>query len=110
MTELLPIPSERYPFVPGHRGVETSIAAAMAMIPCLGHLQRLTLATIKAAGVNGLTAHQTCDAMGFDRPTIQPRLSELRRKGLIIDSGRRRKNASRKAAIVWIVASEAVHG
>lgn len=99
-----------YPSAPGHRGVETSVAAAMALAPSLGHLQRLTLATITRAGKNGLTAHETCDTIGFDRAALQPRLSELRRKGLIIDSGRRRKNASRKAAIVWIATPEAAHG
>lgn len=40
--------------------------------------------------------------MGLDRWSIQSRPSELSRKGLIWDSGRRRLNATGKQAIVWI--------
>ena len=68
---------ERYPDYPGHRGVETSIAAAVDMAPKLGHLQKLTLATIRAAGEAGLTAHETVAIIGIAREAIQPRLSEL---------------------------------
>jgi hypothetical protein len=39
----------------------------------------------------------------MDRWSIQPRTSELRRKGLIRDSGKRRQNATGKSAIVWVV-------
>ena len=45
----------------------------------------------------------------MDRWSIQPRTSELRRKGLIRDSGRRRPNATGKRAIVWI-ASDLANG
>jgi hypothetical protein len=38
-----------YPLSPGHRGVETSVAAADAIAPHLGRLQQLTLATIAEA-------------------------------------------------------------
>lgn len=100
----------RYPDDPGHRGVETSVAAAEAIAPCLGNLQRLTLAAIRTAGSNGRTAHETCDTLVIDRAAIQPRLSELRRKGLIVDSGRRRKNASGKSAIVWTAGMAQVNG
>lgn len=63
------------------------------------------------AGLDGLTAHETADELGFDKMAIQPRLSELRRKGRIIDSGRRRDNAtSGKRAIVWVAADLAEAG
>jgi hypothetical protein len=99
--------TDRYPNHPGHRGVETSVEAAEALAPCLGNLQKRTLATIRAAGDAGLTAHETTHAIGFVREAIQPRLSELRRKRLIVDSGRRRKNLSGKKAIVWIATPQA---
>ena len=94
----------RYPDAPGHRGVETSIAAAEALAPKLGRLQRMTEATIREASWFGSTADETAARLEMDRWSIQPRISELRRKGLIRDSGRRRRNVTGKAAIVWIAA------
>jgi hypothetical protein len=40
----------------------------------------------------------------MDRWSIQPRTTELKRKGLIRDSGQRRPNSTGKQAIVWIAA------
>jgi hypothetical protein len=91
-----------YPDSPGHRSVPTSIEAADALAPQLGRLQRLALAAIKSRGALGLTADELAEALGLDRYSIQPRTSELRRKSLIVDSGLRRLNASRKRAIVWV--------
>ena len=62
----------------------------------------MTFATVLGAGLDGLTAHEASDALAFDRVAIQPRLSETRRKGRIVDSGHRRRNASGRRAIVWI--------
>lgn len=52
-------------------------------------------------GARGLTADECAEAVGLDRWSIQPRVSELRRKLLIVDSGARRFNSSGKRAIVW---------
>jgi hypothetical protein len=91
-----------YPDAPGHRDVDTSIAAANALAPKLGRLQRLAENAIREAGLYGLTADELAARLGMDRWSIQPRTSELRRKGLIRDSGLRRPNATGKQAIVWI--------
>lgn len=96
-----PAPAPEYPDRPGHRGVETSIAAAADLAPKLGRLQNMVLGAIRGAGANGLTADECCDVLELDRWTVQPRTSELRRKSLIGDSGQRRENASGKRAIVW---------
>lgn len=93
-----------YPDAPGHRNVDTSIAAADALTPKLGRLQRMAEAAIRDAGWLGLTADELAARLDLSRWTIQPRTSELRRKGLIRDSGQRRPNATGKAAIVWIAA------
>lgn len=93
-----------YPDAPGHRQVETSIAAADALTPKLGRLQRMAEGAIKAAGANGLTADELAARLAMDRWSIQPRTSELKRKGLIRDSGQRRPNCTGKCAIVWIAA------
>jgi hypothetical protein len=95
-----PAPVE-YPDTPGHRGVETSIEAADAVAPKCGRLQKLTLAAIADAGPFGRTADECAEVMGLDRYSVQPRTSELNRKGLIVDSGLRRFNATGKRAIVW---------
>ena len=68
----------------------------------LGRLQRCSLAAIRSAFLGGLTAHETSAATGFERVAVQPRISELRRKGLVVASGKRRRNPSGKTAIVWI--------
>ncbi len=91
-----------YPDTPGHRHVDTSIAAAEALAPKLGRLQRLAASAIRDVGAHGLTADELGVRLGMDRWSIQPRTSELRRKGVIRDSGQRRQNATGKRAIVWI--------
>ncbi|TIL42791.1 hypothetical protein [Mesorhizobium sp.] len=91
-----------YPNAPGHRNVETSIAAAETLAPKLGRLQRMAQAAIRDVGTHGLTADELAARLKLDRWSIQPRTSELKRKGLILDSGQRRPNATGKLAIVWI--------
>lgn len=91
-----------YPETPGHRGVETSIAASEALAPKLGRLQWMALTALKQAGWLGHTADELAERLGLDRYSIQPRTSELKRKGLIRDSGQRRRNGSGKLAIVWV--------
>ena len=93
-----------YPNAPGHRNVDTSVAAANALAPKLGRLQKMALEAIKASGWLGLTADELAAALEMDRWSIQPRTSELRRKGLIRDSGLRRPNGTGKMAIVWVAA------
>ncbi|SMQ68895.1 hypothetical protein SAMN06297468_1167 [Altererythrobacter xiamenensis] len=91
-----------YPDAPGHRNVETSIAAAEALTPKLGRLQRMAHAAIRDAGFIGLTADELAVRLDMDRYSIQPRTSELKRKGMIRDCGQRRPNSSGKMAIVWV--------
>jgi len=91
-----------YPDSPGHRGVETSVAAAEAVAPNLARLQQLALRAIEARGRFGLTTDELAETLGVNRYSIQPRTSELRRKRLIVDSGLRRRNGTGKTAIVWV--------
>jgi DNA-binding IclR family transcriptional regulator len=79
--------------------------------PANGRLQRLALHAISEAGKRGLTSQELAERTGVDFAASQPRTSELRRLGLIRDSGQRRKNRSGKQAIVWIAAErEAENG
>ncbi len=91
-----------YPDAPGHRGVETSVAAAVALTPALGRLQQMARLAIAAAGDRGLTADELAATLHLSRWSIQPRTTELKRKGLIRDSGQRRANVTGKEAIVWV--------
>jgi predicted transcriptional regulator len=97
--------SHDYPDEPGHRGVDTSIEAAKAIVNAAGRLQRMALFAIREMGPRGLTSQELADRIGVDFASIQPRTSELRRLGLIDDSGLRRPNRNGKRAIVWIAVS-----
>lgn len=97
------IEPDRYPDAPGHRGVDTSIEAAEAVQPRCGRLQKLTLELVASRGAYGATADEAAEACGMDRWSIQPRVSELRKRGLIADSGLRRRNVTGKRAVVWVL-------
>ena len=97
---------------PGHPRCESLDClqeAGGAAPECKGRLQQLALAAIRGAASGELTAHETSLATGIDRHSIQPRISELLRKGLMIPDGKRRRNPSGRTATVWI-ASEHVDG
>ena len=95
----------KYPNTPGSKGsAGTSREAADAIAPKLGRLQALVLGAIKSTGNDGLTADETATRLGMQRWSCQPRTSELQARGLIVDSGKRRKNETGKNAIVWVVA------
>ena len=103
--------SHDYPNEPGHRGISTSIEAADAIAPVQGKLQKLVLQVIRDAGYFGITAEEIAYRVEMPREAIQPRTTELRRKGLIDDRGVRRPNRSGKRAIAWVaVPSEVTHG
>lgn len=90
-----------YPNEPGHRGILTSVEAADAIAPLTARLQRLALEAIWRAGERGLTAEELAARLRITRAAVQPRTTELKHRGAIVDSGARRINASGKRAIVW---------
>jgi hypothetical protein len=90
-----------YPDTPGHRGVDTSIEAADAIAPHSGRLERMVLFAIREVGDSGLTSEELADRLAIDFGSVQPRTSELRRKGLIEDRGARRPNRKGRRTIVW---------
>lgn len=93
-----------YPNEAGHRGVDTSIAAAKSINGDLPRLQRMVRSVIAEAGPKGITCDEIATALGWNRFRVRPRTSELRTAKRIADSGRRRKNdASGIAAIVWVL-------
>jgi len=95
----------RYPNRPGFKGsAETGREAAESVADKCGRLQKLSLQAIRNAGGHGLTADETADALEMQRWSIQPRLSELAAKRLIVDSGLRRLNVTGRNAVVWVAA------
>ena len=94
-----------YPDRPGVRAgsPDTAHEAAEALAPKLGRLQRMVSQAVEGRQAQGLTPEEAADLLAMDRVSVQPRFSELKAKGLIVDSGRRRVNASsRKRAVVWV--------
>lgn len=93
---------DEYPHSAGHRGVDTSIAAAASINDALSRLQASVLGVIVAAGARGVTADEVAVELGWERWRVRPRTSELRKAGRIVDSGRRRDSQSGIASIVWV--------
>src|SRR3546814_14101452 len=91
-----------YPDSPGHRNVETSIAAADSLAPKLGRLQRMAEGAIRDAGAHGLTADELAARLDMARGSVQPRTSELERKGLIRHSGQRRRSEEGRSGAEWV--------
>ncbi len=91
-----------YPDMPGHRGVDTSIAAADMAAGIAGPLRRMVYRTVHEAGPRGLTTDEIAAALRMPRYSVQPRTTELKYDRRIRDSGRRRANASGCRAIVWV--------
>ncbi len=95
--------TDMYPSTPGHRGVDTSIAAADMVAGIAGPLRRMVYRAVHEAGSRGLTTDEIAAALQMPRYSVQPRTTELKYDRRIRDSGRRRPNASGCKAIVWVV-------
>ncbi|WP_085810152.1 hypothetical protein [Sphingomonas sp. TZW2008] len=96
---------ETYPDRPGFKGdSETGREAADAMKECSGRYRRMALDLVKQRQAQGILPEEAADLTGVPRTTLQPRFSELRAQGLIVDSGMRRRNpSSGKKAVVWVL-------
>ena len=60
------------------------------------------LALIRASGSHGCTADEVAEALGWERYSARPRLSQLKARRETIDSGNRREGASGRMQAVWI--------
>lgn len=89
-----------YPFGAGHRGTDTSRAAAAAITPHLASRQLDVLIVLRRLG--RATGDEIMAALGVSNPNfVRPRLTELRLLGKIRDTGTRRPTPSGGTAIVW---------
>lgn len=91
-----------------HRaGPDTEREAAGSVAPVTGALRRRVLDLLTDAGALGLTDDEGGRLLGGDRLTFGRRRNELARVGLVVDSGRRRRNPNGRSAVVWVTAEAA---
>lgn len=100
-------PPPTYPSGPGYSNDSTSKAAAADVAESAGTIRGVVLRFIAAAGAYGATTNEIAEATNISRDNVQPRTSELKVQGKIVDSGDRRHNANGKKAIVWKLAANA---
>lgn len=89
-----------YPTEQNHRGVDTSASAAESVAPIANRLRAVVHAVLYR-NPDGLTVDEVCKIAGYARYSLQPRFTELRKMGMIRDTGARRFNVSGARAIVW---------
>jgi CRP-like cAMP-binding protein len=83
-----------------HRSSDTSKAAAARIQPVSAKMQRRILDYIKSRGDDGATYDEVVSELGLEKPTVAGRLNDLKRAGLIADTGRRRPTRSGSSASV----------
>lgn len=93
-------PQRRYPASPGHRGVDTSIAAARAIEPDVSRLQRLVLKFL-ATCPGGAIRNDVMEGTGLQSSTACARLRELEIDKLVIKSPEKRPGPSGKNCRVY---------
>ncbi len=88
-----------YPETPGSKGTDgTSQEAAAFIAPHVTGMRRKVLEAYADAGE--ATALEMVERTGMGRWSLQPRVSELRRMGMLESTGQRRRNPSGQSAAV----------
>ena len=82
---------------------DTSKAAAASLgTEALDRLSAIVLGCLNASGESGCTTVDIASITGIARDTLTPRMPGLVKKGLVYDSGERRKPIGHtRACIVW---------
>lgn len=96
--------ADMYPQRPGWKARETARAAADDVAPKAPRLRQMCLDALRAGE---FTTDECAQFLRVDKLSIRPRFSELSATGQIVDTGKRRLNASHKRAIVWSLARRA---
>jgi hypothetical protein len=99
------VPATSQPTVPYVRGSETSRAAAASIASVAQVARDRVSAYIAGQGVYGATDQEIAAGLAMLSDSARARRCELRDRGDIVDSGRRRPTPSGRAATVWIVAA-----
>ena len=80
---------------------ETSHQAARTLTPTQLEDKVLTALKLHPAGA---TTHELAAMLKLSLVTVSPRMAPLSRKGLVVDSGRRKCGESGRRSIVWRLA------
>lgn len=87
--------------IPPSNGVPTSDEAAAAIEPVAQRQRDILYAYVCDQYTLGTTNQEAEEALGMPAQTITPRMLELRKEGIVVDSGMKRKTRSGRRAIVW---------
>lgn len=98
-----------YPDVPGHRGVDTSIAAAEFIKPHVSQIAQ-RIEDYIAGQPNGATYTEVMEGTGIKAPTVSARMRELAMKYRIVKTDTRRPTPSGCTAAVYKVRENHVAG
>ena len=88
--------------VPFQRGSDTSKAAAESIKEHLSRLEYAVLDAIRHSGQSGMNCWEVEKATNISRACSSARLNGLCGKGLIFDSGIRRKTDTGRNAVVYM--------
>ncbi|MCG7628951.1 hypothetical protein MHM88_14160 [Epibacterium sp. MM17-32] len=87
----------------GHSGTDTSVLSAQAISGHAADVRSAVIETLKLMA-EPLTTPEITDLLGYPECTVQPRVSELKRDGLVVDSGVRRVGRFGRPVIAWSLA------
>jgi hypothetical protein len=90
-------------FLPG--APETSREAAENVAEAASSRRSAALGYITSRVMYGATADEVAASQGWERYSSRPRLAELNKAGMIVDSGERREGVSGRRQAVWIAAA-----
>jgi hypothetical protein len=90
---------------PLSNGVWTSDLAAAQIQPVSGRLRQIVYEFVVSQGTHGATSQEVETALRMPSQSITPRVVELRKQGLLGDSGTARMTRSGRKAIVWVACS-----
>jgi predicted HTH transcriptional regulator len=97
--------ASHYPAIAGHQRTETSAAAAEA-IERKGRAANLREKCLDLLKAEALTADECAELLGENPLSIRPRVSELSKQGLLMDTGERRPSSMGSPMVVWEVKRE----
>lgn len=92
----------RHDHYPPSNGVPTSDEAAASIASYAQRQRDIIYHYVIEQSMLGSTAQEAAIALNMPIQTVTPRLLEIRKDGLLVDSGEKRLTTSKRRAIVWI--------
>lgn len=84
----------------GYQPVDTSLEAAIGVQPKAELIRTMILNFLRQTA-KSWTSEEIAHRLDIDYRSVQPRLSELRDKGVVRDSGTRRLSSRNRNIIAW---------